>query len=115
MSDKRTHRDITVSVGHDVDRNVVLTVWVDMLQGESLDIVLSPDRAATLLRDLTNQTTYALLDAARSIAQGDCSTCSNVRMIKTVDRGRESNDHCPDCRIPDASFPPRPRVGGGVA
>lgn len=110
-------RDVTVSVSTDINSNLLLTIWTDIVEGEAVRITLSPGRAATLLRDLTMQTTYALTAAAMGAARGDCATCVNVRMVKTVGAaGRESNDHCPDCRVDAAAgFPRVPQVGGGLA
>lgn len=114
MSD---YRDISISVGVDVNDNVELTIWLDIIEAEAIRVSLSPGRAASLLRDLTNQTTYALTGSATSIARGDCGTCGNVRMVKVAaPGGRESNNHCPDCSVETkGGYPLRPQVGGGLA
>lgn len=109
--------DVSISVSTDANSSILLTIWTDIVAEEAIRVRLSPGRGATLLRDLANQVTYSLTSAATSIARGDCRTCRNVRMIQVpTTGGRETNDHCPDCRVAFVdSFPLVPQVGGGLA
>lgn len=113
--------DPSITIERDGNDNVCLTIWTNILEGEAVRVRLNPGVAASFLASLAQQTAYSLTRAAASIALGDCPTCKNTRFVKVLDRGRESDAHCPDCTTPETrtirgrDFPPRPQIGGGLA
>lgn len=103
-----------VSVDRDGDNDIRLTLWVDPMSVETIRVKLPLADAVDLLRNFSNQVTYAVEDAVRSLQMGDCPQCKNARVVDDPDSKQGFNMHCPDCR--PNPLPPfaRPRIGGGV-
>lgn len=110
----------SVSVDHDGNDRVRITVWSTDHQSADLRFLLDPDRALDFLALLANQVSHATTHAAAAMQMGDCATCRNTRLVEVEGPGRNPrNDRCPTCgpRYGPALAEPftRPRIGGGLA
>lgn len=107
------------SVQSDLANHDLVLTWHDFLadSGEPEIIVRIPvEEIPDLLNTLVNHGTIALRQAAQALVLGDCSTCSNTRLVErpVANARRTEQVHCPDCWRPSAGFADAPTVGPSV-
>jgi hypothetical protein len=89
------------SMDHDSIRHELVMIWYDDNHAgkRAMEMRVPITDVVRFLQDVNSTGLHVIDDAARDLAYGDCRTCNNVRLVRTVGPGgRESNEHCPDCR-----------------
>lgn len=107
------------SVDHDPTNYDTVLKWF-VLGDTVVEVRIPVEDAASALRDLSRNLTYAMEDAARNIAQGDCDYCKNIRLVEAPGPGNRTQQvYCPECNptghnTPFANAPiVGPKVKGG--